>query len=185
MYKRTKSMAQILEKRDDCYLLEAWNFLHPIISTTISDGFGVYDWRSSPHFGVDLGTIKDYRHPVFAVGGGRVIYAGLNGDYGNCVIIRHGNNGGFVLDSLYAHLFTITRKAGDTIKKGDIIGQVGGRPGERGAGRSTSPHLHFEFIIRKPKLHNFLGAKWVTLGPAVAVDPAPFFPAMAGKSQWR
>ena len=73
----------------------------------------------------------------------------------------------------------------NVFKKGDIIGQVGGMPGEKGAGRSTAPHLHFEFIIRKPKLHNFLSAKWVTLGPAVAVDPAPFFPAMAGTSQWR
>ena len=57
--------------------------------------------------------------------------------YGNYIQIDHGN--GF--STLYAHLSKVNVKAGDNIKKGDFIGEMGN------TGNSTGLHLHFE--VRK------------------------------------
>jgi rare lipoprotein A len=73
---------------------------------------------------------------------GKVIRAGNydpNG-YGNEIIIQHENG---VL-SQYAHLSKINVKEGDIIEGSTVIGLTGGQPGDRGAGRTTGPHLHFE-----------------------------------------
>jgi len=76
---------------------------------------------------------------ILAADSGRVVVAGWpkGWGYGNRVIIDHGN--GF--QTLYAHLSKIYVKAGQTVKRGDLIGQMGS------TGRSTGVHLHFE--IRK------------------------------------
>jgi rare lipoprotein A len=73
---------------------------------------------------------------------GKVIRAGNydpNG-YGNEIIIQHENG---VL-SQYAHLSKINVKEGDIIEGNTVIGLTGGQPGDRGAGKTTGPHLHFE-----------------------------------------
>ncbi|NDC40615.1 MAG: M23 family metallopeptidase, partial [Chitinophagia bacterium] len=57
------------------------------------------------------------------------------GKYGNHVIIRHSNG----IYSLMAHLYAVTAKKGDLVKQGQTIGSVGS------TGRSSGPHLHFEF----------------------------------------
>jgi len=74
--------------------------------------------------------------PVLAADSGKVVIAGWpdNVGYGNRVLIDHGN--GFM--TLYAHLAKIFVSAGQTVKRGDQIGQMGS------SGRSTGIHLHFE-----------------------------------------
>ena len=74
--------------------------------------------------------------PVYAVAAGQVIYAGngLRG-YGNVVIIRHDGK----VTSLYAHNSELKVKLNDTVKQGDMIALLGN------SGRSTGPHVHFEF----------------------------------------
>lgn len=73
---------------------------------------------------------------VVAADSGKVILAGYPDrfGYGNRVIINHGN--GFT--TLYAHLSKIYVKTGQTVNRGDSIGQMGG------TGRSTGIHLHIE-----------------------------------------
>jgi murein DD-endopeptidase MepM/ murein hydrolase activator NlpD len=58
---------------------------------------------------------------------------------GNVVVIRHKNSPG-VFATRYDHLRknSVKVKAGDQVKRGQWIAQVGS------AGRSTAPHLHFE-----------------------------------------
>ncbi|HNP89671.1 MAG: Murein DD-endopeptidase MepM [Microgenomates group bacterium ADurb.Bin219] len=74
--------------------------------------------------------------PVLAADSGKVLVAGWpdNVGYGNRVMIDHGN--GFI--TLYGHLARIFVTAGQTVNRGDQIGQMGS------TGRSTGPHLHFE-----------------------------------------
>ena len=74
--------------------------------------------------------------PIVAADAGRVTVAGWvdNSGYGNRVVIDHGN--GFV--SLYAHLSVVSVQVGQTVRRGDVLGQMGS------TGRSTGTHLHFE-----------------------------------------
>lgn len=72
---------------------------------------------------------------ISASDGGRVIAAGWdNSGYGNKVVLDHGNG----YTSLYAHLSNIYVSIGDTVSRGQLIGQMGS------TGRSTGTHLHFE-----------------------------------------
>lgn len=73
---------------------------------------------------------------VAASDGGTVIVAGWpdNSGYGNRVVIDHGNG----YTSLYAHLSNIYVSAGETVSRGQLIGQMGS------TGRSTGTHLHLE-----------------------------------------
>jgi murein DD-endopeptidase MepM/ murein hydrolase activator NlpD len=100
-------------------------------SGIISQGFRWY------HRAMDIAN--KLLPPVLAADSGKVVAAGflLGSGYGNRVMIDHGN--GFV--TLYGHLSRIYVEAGQNVKKGDQIGQMGS------TGRSTGPHLHFE--IRK------------------------------------
>lgn len=84
------------------------------------------------HSGLDIGA--DYGTAVVASDSGVVIMAYINGGYGNCIIIDHGN--GYY--SLYGHLSAYAIYQGQQVTKGQVIGYVGD------TGVATGPHLHFE-----------------------------------------
>ena len=84
------------------------------------------------HSGMDIGC--QYGDSVWASDSGTVIIAGVNGGYGNCVMIDH-NNGYY---TLYGHLSSIGVSVGQAVSQGEYIGAVGS------TGNSTGPHLHFE-----------------------------------------
>lgn len=84
------------------------------------------------HKGLDIAVA--FGTDVRSAAAGKVIFAGVKGGYGNCVIIAHGNG----LDTLYGHLSTISVKANDMVKVNDVIAKSGN------SGRSTGPHLHYE-----------------------------------------
>lgn len=86
------------------------------------------------HQGVDIGASTGT--PVAAMGNGRVLSAGWNGGYGNCVVLELGNG----MQAYYGHLSVISVSAGQTVNQGDIVGEVGS------TGNSTGPHLHFGVI---------------------------------------
>lgn len=88
------------------------------------------------HKGIDIPG--DTGDPIFASKEGTVTVAEYkNNGYGNVIEIDHGNG----LVTLYAHLDTISVKAGDTIYPGQVIGGMGT------TGRSTGVHLHFEVLL--------------------------------------
>ena len=93
---------------------------------------GVYKY----HSGMDIGC--QYGDAVWASDSGTVILAGVNGGYGNCVMIDHGYVNGDNYYTLYGHLSSIAVSYGQTVSQGEYIGAVGS------TGVSTGPHLHFE-----------------------------------------
>lgn len=101
-----------------------------------SDGYG---WRRDPidgsrefHKGVDI--VAPMGTPVHAAADGLVVSAGRRSGYGFMVQISHG----YGMSTRYAHLSKLLVKAGQRVKRGDVIGDVGS------TGRSTGPHLHYE-----------------------------------------
>jgi murein DD-endopeptidase MepM/ murein hydrolase activator NlpD len=102
----------------------------------LASGFGV---RTHPtlnvprmHTGVDWAAPTGT--PVIAAGRGRVIAAGVDGAYGNRVIIDHGGP----WHTLYSQLASFSVREGDCVEAGSVIGAVGT------TGLSAGPHLHFE-----------------------------------------
>ncbi|MEO7315489.1 MAG: M23 family metallopeptidase [Ginsengibacter sp.] len=72
--------------------------------------------------------------PVKSMAKGKVVFSGIKGGYGNCIILEHGS--GF--ETLYGHLSKVTVRSGQKIDIGQQIGNIGS------TGRSTGPHLHYE-----------------------------------------
>lgn len=100
----------------------------------------------SNHLADDLNGIggmnTDLGDPVYSVSAGRVIYAADAGKgWGNMVIIEHAIGDGKdrrYVQSLYAHLKVIYVLAGVIVRRGEVVGEVGGANGKYPA------HLHFE-----------------------------------------
>ncbi len=84
------------------------------------------------HKGLDIAVA--YGTEVRGAAKGTVIFAGVKGGYGNCVIISHGNG----LATLYGHLSQILVKTNQIINVNQVIAKSGN------SGRSTGPHLHYE-----------------------------------------
>ena len=111
----------------------------PLEFTRISSGFSMrfhpvlQKWRA--HLGTDFAAPTGT--PARTVGDGVVSFAGVQGGYGNVVIVKHRNSH----ETLYAHLSKINVRVGESIAQGQNIGLVGS------TGWSTGPHLHFEFRV--------------------------------------
>lgn len=84
------------------------------------------------HAGVDLAA--PIGKAVRATADGIVMRAGWSGGYGLLVVVRHSDG----YETRYAHMSRIQVAPGDTLVKGQVIGNVGS------TGRSTGPHLHYE-----------------------------------------
>ncbi len=101
---------------------------------TVTSGYG---WRwGRMHRGVDVaGPVGT---PVVAAAMGVVEQAGWNsGGYGNLVDIRHPDGS----LTRYAHNSRLNVSAGQTVRKGQQIAEMGS------TGYSTGPHLHFEIHV--------------------------------------
>ncbi len=87
------------------------------------------------HEGMDIAAQTGT--PVLSPADGVVIKAGFGTGYGNMVEISHG----YGIKTLFAHNSRLNVKAGQRIKRGDIIAYVGD------SGSSTGPHLHYEVRV--------------------------------------
>ena len=89
------------------------------------------------HSGIDLAA--PIGTPVYAADSGFAEIVGWdNTGYGNMILLNHGN--GYL--TRYGHLSAFAIRAGQSVKKGQLIGRVGS------TGHSTGPHLHFEVIFQ-------------------------------------
>ncbi len=101
------------------------NRRHPVLNTIRA------------HRGVDYAAPRGT--PIVAAGDGRVIFRGVNGGYGNTIILQHGGN----ITTLYAHMSSFARSAqnGSRVRQGQTIGYVGS------TGLATGAHLHYEYRL--------------------------------------
>jgi len=92
-------------------------------------------WRA--HTGVDFAAPIGAR--IKATADGVVEFAGVQGGYGNVVILRHQSK----FTTLYAHMagFAPGIHKGARVQQGDVIGAVGM------TGLTTGPHVHYEFRV--------------------------------------
>ncbi len=111
-------------------------FCCPVDSGLVIDLFGL---RPHPifkgglmHYGIDIQTAMGSN--VYSIGEGKVIFAGEESGYGNCIKIFHSDG----YKSFYAHLDTILVDMNQVINDGEKIGTVGM------SGITKTPHLHLE-----------------------------------------
>jgi murein DD-endopeptidase MepM/ murein hydrolase activator NlpD len=95
--------------------------------------------RTSPFSGIvkfheGLDVAAQTGTPVMAPADGVVVKAGFSTGYGNMVEISHG----YGIKTVFAHNSRLNVKAGQRIRRGDVICYVGD------SGSSTGPHLHYE-----------------------------------------
>lgn len=91
--------------------------------------------RVAPHNGVDFAV--PVGTPIVAAGDGEVLISRYSSSAGNYIAIRHGKQ----YSTRYMHMSKLLVKPGQIVKRGDTIGLSGN------TGRSTGPHLHYEFLV--------------------------------------
>lgn len=115
----------------------------PIDRTKLRSVSSLYGMRKHPrygtwrkHEGVDLAAPKGT--PVYATGNAVVSEARWRNGYGELIELNHG----FGYKTRYGHLSKMYVKEGDSVTRGQVIGEVGN------TGVSTSSHLHYEVRFR-------------------------------------
>jgi murein DD-endopeptidase MepM/ murein hydrolase activator NlpD len=135
------------------------NRRHPVLNTIRA------------HRGVDYAAPTGT--PIRAAGEGKVLFRGVQGGYGNTIVLQHGGN----ITTLYGHLSRFgNARAGARVRQGDVIGYVGK------SGLATGPHLHYEYRVNG--VHR--NPRTVALPPAdpIAADQQAAF-TVATEPLWR
>ena len=148
LYLESKSLdeLQILSKDKEKFST-AISAIWPIDRSKMRNKIGAFGYRNHPifrrwqfHSGVDMpGRVGD---PIYATGDGvveSVERSRARRGYGTQILINHG----FGYKTRYAHLNKLHVEKGDTIKRGQLIADMGN------TGQSTSPHLHYEVIYNR------------------------------------
>ena len=104
-------------------------------------------YKDQNHYGIDI-AVKE-GEPIVAAASGFVVFAGWTYDFGNMLILYHGDD----YFSLYGHNKNNLVRLRDVVRRGDEIAISGS------SGIATGPHLHFE-IWKNGK----------------AMDPLEYFP---------
>lgn len=165
-----KNLAQIPQKMVNAgwgYVkTKPYYYIKSMFAKAEKEGLGgvgkpAFGWPITSHFGYRIHPITGQRKlhggvdygapmgaPVPSTMAGRVSYAGYgwNGGFGNLVRVKRG-----IWETFYAHLSSIAVRAGQAVRKGQIIGRVGS------TGASTGPHLHYELRKRGVRVNPLKG----------------------------
>jgi murein DD-endopeptidase MepM/ murein hydrolase activator NlpD len=112
--------------------------LWPVIghlTGTFGERMDPFSGEGAFHTGVDISS--QYGDSVRVSADGIVIEADERAGYGRLVVVDHG----FGMTTYYGHLSSFNVLAGQQVRRGDTIGNVGV------SGRSTGPHVHYEVRI--------------------------------------
>lgn len=95
---------------------------------------------SKMHNGVDVGV--PIGTPLYAIADGTVLHAGKARGFGQWIVVQldDGNK------TVYGHISSWVAKEGEKVKQGQLIAYSGNE------GKSTGPHLHFEFYLGGTKV---------------------------------
>jgi murein DD-endopeptidase MepM/ murein hydrolase activator NlpD len=141
IYIQSKSFDEVVELvKNKEKMIACIPAIQPIKNKNLTQVASGWGWRIHPiykirkfHYGMDF--MGSTGTPVYATGDGSVIEVSRSRvGLGNYLVINHG----FGYSTYYAHLSRFKIKAGDKVKRGDLIGFIGS------TGTSTSPHLHYE-----------------------------------------
>lgn len=105
----------------------------------VRSAYGYRAWGGGAgryHYGLDLQARRG--DPVHSAGPGVVAAVSERGAYGRAIRVDHGAD----LSSFYAHLDSVLVRAGEAVRRGQVIGLVGA------TGNASGPHLHFELRWR-------------------------------------
>lgn len=108
------------------------SFITSLFGNRLHPTLGYY----KEHTGIDLQA--RYGSRVAAAADGRVAFSGYKSGYGYTIILNHE----YGYQTLYGHNSKLLVRAGQTIKKGQIISLSGN------SGTSTGPHLHYEVHVK-------------------------------------
>lgn len=147
---QSNSLDEILKlAKDKNKLLSAIPAIQPVKNEQLKRMASGFGYRTDPftkarkmHEGMDFTAPTGT--PIYATGDGVIKRADNTASgYGNHIVIQHG----YGYETLYGHLSKYNCRAGQRVKRGDIIGYVGS------TGRSEAPHLHYE-VHKKGKVVN-------------------------------
>jgi murein DD-endopeptidase MepM/ murein hydrolase activator NlpD len=108
---------------------------HGWVTSDFGSRLDPYTAERVMHAGLDIAA--PHGKEVMSPAVGTVIFAGLEGGYGNVVVIDHG----YGIKTRFGHLAKIEVKAGEHVRRGQVVALVGN------TGRSTGPHLHYEIRV--------------------------------------
>ncbi|HLF45035.1 MAG TPA: M23 family metallopeptidase [Chitinophagaceae bacterium] len=142
-----KEITELVNNKEK--LLAATPAIQPVSNKDLKRIASGYGYRIDPvyktvklHPGLDFTAPSGT--PIYATADGTIEFSGNRGDgYGNHVIINHG----YGYKTLYGHMYRIKAKAGQRMKRGEVIGWVGN------TGKSTGPHCHYEVIKNGNKIN--------------------------------
>lgn len=146
-YTQVKDIVSNIEKNIhelDQYLLDKDSYLNSTPTILPADGWitSYFGQRISPylnklkmHEGLDVGA--PYGTPVHAPADGIVTFSGEKAGFGKFVQVDHG----YGIETIYAHNQSLSVRAGQKVKRGNLLAAVGN------TGHSTGPHLHYEVRV--------------------------------------
>ncbi len=117
-------------------IIEGWDKNRNVANPpTLSRKHPTLPNTTRPHHGMDMA--KAQGTGINSAASGKVMFAGQINGYGNSIIVEHGK--GFY--TLYAHVGNVEVSAGDEVKNGQKIAEIGAKDAI-----SSGPHLHLEYI---------------------------------------
>jgi murein DD-endopeptidase MepM/ murein hydrolase activator NlpD len=126
--------------KDKQKLIAAIPSIQPVSNkdlTRIASGFGhrIDPIYKTGRFHAGLDFTAPIGTPIYATADGVIKESGFStGGFGNHVVINHG----YGYETLYGHMYRVKARAGQLVKRGEVIGYVGS------SGKSTGPHCHYE-----------------------------------------
>jgi murein DD-endopeptidase MepM/ murein hydrolase activator NlpD len=127
--------SRLMETRLQALLVPSSRPVDGPVGSAFGFRYDPFNGRQALHTGLDFPAQPGT--PVLAAAGGVVQTIEWHPEYGQLLVLDHGNR----LVTRYAHLARVHVAVGDLVRRQQRVGEVGS------TGRSTGPHLHFEVLV--------------------------------------